>query len=67
LFTIGAERFIIGLAKKVIIANTMAALADEIFSFNPQELSASAVWLGTISYTLQIYFDFSFYALIEKI
>jgi alginate O-acetyltransferase complex protein AlgI len=62
LFTKGAERFIIGLAKKVIIANTMAALADEIFSFNPQELSASAVWLGTIAYTLQIYFDFSGYS-----
>jgi alginate O-acetyltransferase complex protein AlgI len=40
----------------------MAALADEIFSFNPQELSASAVWLGTIAYTLQIYFDFSGYS-----
>lgn len=62
LFTQGAERFIIGLAKKVIIANTMASLADEIFSFNPEELSASAVWVGTIAYTLQIYFDFSGYS-----
>ncbi len=62
LFTQGAERFILGLAKKVIIANTMAALADEIFSFNPHELSASVVWMGTIAYTLQIYFDFSGYS-----
>jgi alginate O-acetyltransferase complex protein AlgI len=61
-FTQGAERFIIGLGKKVIIANTMAALADEIFSFNPEELSAPVVWLGTIAYTLQIYFDFSGYS-----
>lgn len=62
LFTQGAERFIIGLAKKVIIANTMASLADEIFSFNPEEVSAAVVWLGTIAYTLQIYFDFSGYS-----
>ena len=62
LFTQGAERFILGLAKKVIIANTMASLADEIFSFNPEEVSASVVWIGTIAYTLQIYFDFSGYS-----
>jgi alginate O-acetyltransferase complex protein AlgI len=62
LFTQGAERFIIGLAKKVIIANAMASLADEIFSFNPEEVSAAVVWLGTIAYALQIYFDFSGYS-----
>ena len=62
LFTSGIERFIIGLSKKVIIANTAAAVADDIFSFNPEELETSVVWLGTIAYTLQIYFDFSGYS-----
>ncbi len=62
LFAAGAERFIIGLAKKAILANTMGALADQIMGSNVHYLSAPVAWLGAIAYTLQIYFDFSGYS-----
>jgi alginate O-acetyltransferase complex protein AlgI len=62
LFTSGVERFIIGLAKKVILANTAAAVADNVFSYDAFELTTPAVWIGIIAYTLQIYFDFSGYS-----
>lgn len=62
LFAAGAERFIIGLSKKAILANTMGALADQIMGSSVTHLSASVAWLGAIAYTLQIYFDFSGYS-----
>lgn len=58
----GAERFIIGLGKKVLIANTMATVADDVFSQNLNDLSSFYAWLGIIAYTFQIYFDFSGYS-----
>jgi alginate O-acetyltransferase complex protein AlgI len=58
----GISRFTFGLAKKVLIANTVAATADRIFALPPQELTAASAWLGVIAYTLQIYFDFSGYS-----
>lgn len=58
----GIQRFIIGLFKKVIIANTVGALADQIMNVNPDDLSSPAAWLGIIAYTLQIYYDFSGYS-----
>lgn len=58
----GLKRFIIGLAKKVIISNTLAALSDQIFGINPNEISTWHAWLGAICYSLQIYFDFSGYS-----
>ncbi len=61
-FTNGAILFIRGLAKKMIIANTMALVADKTFSEPPAELPASMAWVGIIAYTLQIYFDFSGYS-----
>jgi alginate O-acetyltransferase complex protein AlgI len=61
-FKIGLERFIIGLAKKMIIANTFAKIADEVFKHNIDDLSTSFAWIGIISYTIQIYFDFSGYS-----
>ncbi len=61
-FGIGVERFIIGLAKKVIIANTFAEIADNIFALNSSDISPEVAWLGVISYTFQIYFDFSGYS-----
>lgn len=57
----GSARFIIGLAKKVIIANNMGALHTEILSQNSNS-SVLASWLGVAAYTLQIYFDFSGYS-----
>lgn len=58
----GLIRFIIGLAKKVLIANVVAEAADEIFAMGANELTAPLAWLGIICYTLQIYFDFSGYS-----
>ncbi len=57
----GIERFIIGLAKKAVIADTLGEVADRIFDIAPSDLSSSVAWLGAILYTLQIYFDFSGY------
>ena len=59
---LGFYRFSIGLAKKVLIANVMAAQADAIFNGNVLELSTPNAWLGIIAYTFQIYFDFSGYS-----
>ena len=58
----GFFRFSIGLAKKVLIANTMGAQADLIFNGNLSEISMSAAWVGILAYTFQIYFDFSGYS-----
>lgn len=58
--TIGVQRFIVGLGKKMIIANNAGALADEIF--NQPNVSTTSAWIGAIAYTLQIYFDFSGYS-----
>ncbi len=62
LFGEGVKSFIYGLAKKVIIANTMATIADFAFNGTITSLSTATAWLGAIAYTLQIYFDFSGYS-----
>jgi alginate O-acetyltransferase complex protein AlgI len=61
-FALGVRRFIIGLAKKVIIANSMGYVTDLIFAVPAVENTASIAWLGIICYTFQIYFDFSGYS-----
>jgi alginate O-acetyltransferase complex protein AlgI len=61
-FAYGVRRFIIGLGKKVLIANVVAGPADAIFAMPFGELSAAHAWLGVACYTLQIYFDFSGYS-----
>ncbi|HEY0261644.1 MAG TPA: MBOAT family O-acyltransferase, partial [Chitinophagales bacterium] len=58
----GFYRFTIGLAKKVIIANTMAVAADTVFGANINSLGTTHAWLGALAYTFQIYFDFSGYS-----
>ena len=60
----GFARFIIGLAKKVLLANTFGILADKIFGVIPSGgvLSVGDAWLGAIAYTFQIFFDFSGYS-----
>lgn len=60
-FLVGVRRFIIGLGKKTLIANPLAAVADKIFAVPGSELSPEVAWLGIICFTLQIYFDFSGY------
>lgn len=57
----GMCRFIQGLAKKVLLANTLAVIADFAFN-NTVHISACMAWLGLIAYTLQIYYDFSGYS-----
>lgn len=61
-FSYGIERFILGLSKKVLIANNVGFIADEIFKLQASNLSVILAWIGVISYTLQIYFDFSGYS-----
>lgn len=65
-FNEGVLRFIIGLGKKVILANNLAIVADAAFNLitkdNSNSLSLSFAWLGALAYTLQIYFDFSGYS-----
>jgi alginate O-acetyltransferase complex protein AlgI len=62
-FSSGIERFIIGLAKKVLLANTLANVADYIFDTGDlANLGYANAWLGMISYTFQIYCDFSGYS-----
>jgi len=61
-FAEGVRRFVGGLAKKMIIANSVAVPADQIFALPADELSASVAWLGLACYTIQIYFDFSGYS-----
>src|SRR5574344_909973 len=58
----GIKRFIIGLAKKVLLANTFGEIADKVFAQNADSFSPGVAWLGAIAYTLQIFFDFSGYS-----
>ena len=57
----GMRRFVYGLAKKVLIANYLAQIADNTFDYMSQ-MSVMTAWLGSICYTLQIYYDFSGYS-----
>lgn len=58
----GSARFIQGLAKKVLIANPMGRVADEVFAMSGGDLTTATAWIGILAYTLQIYFDFSGYS-----
>jgi alginate O-acetyltransferase complex protein AlgI len=60
-FASGVRRFVIGLAKKVLIANTVARAADAAFGLPPSGVTLGAAWVGVVCYTIQIYFDFSGY------
>lgn len=59
---VGLKRFIVGLAKKVLIANTLAEAVDKIFAQAPENLSTGYAWLGAVAYCLQLYYDFSGYS-----
>lgn len=61
-FAAGLRRFIIGLAKKVLIANTIGAVVERIFVMDTVNFSTPIAWLGAISYSLQLYYDFSGYS-----
>ena len=61
-FLYGVKRFCFGMGKKVLIANTLGNVADQIWALEINELGAALAWLGMISYTFQIYYDFSGYS-----
>lgn len=58
----GVYRFIIGLGKKVIIANIMGEIATALLGGNLENMSAAAAWVGILAFSIQIYFDFSGYS-----
>lgn len=59
---LGIFRFIIGLSKKVLIANSMGAVADSFFNSPIADLGTQQAWIAILAYTFQIYFDFSGYS-----
>lgn len=61
-FSIGLRRFIVGLGKKCLIADTLGPVVNQIFALSPGQLNLEVAWLGILAYTLQIYFDFSGYS-----
>ena len=61
-FTYGINRFLAGLGKKVIFANSFGEAADQIFALPVSSLSIGLSWAGVVCYSLQIYFDFSGYS-----
>lgn len=61
-FAEGVKQFLFGLGKKMLIANPVARVADQVFSLPTGELTTGLAWLGAVCYTLQIYFDFSGYS-----
>ena len=58
----GIRRFIAGLSKKILIANTMGLVADNLFGAAATGITGPGAWLGAVSYMLQIYLDFSGYS-----
>lgn len=62
LFRSGVERFIIGLAKKIILAGNLAKIADSIFNIKGAAFDTLSAWIGIICYSMQIYLDFSGYS-----
>jgi alginate O-acetyltransferase complex protein AlgI len=58
----GVARFIDGLGKKMLLANVLGQVADQVFALPPGQLGTATAWLGIVCYSLQIYFDFSGYS-----
>ena len=61
-FALGVQRFIVGMAKKMLIANSVALVADRIFDLPATELGSVVAWTGALCYSIQLYFDFSGYS-----
>lgn len=61
-FALGVRRFLIGLTKKMLIANSVGITADAIYALPPAQLTTSLAWLAAVCYTFQLYFDFSGYS-----
>ena len=61
-FASGVTRFCFGLAKKMVLANSMGQIADGVFNQTAANLDPGLAWVGALAYTFQIYFDFSAYS-----
>ena len=61
-FTSGCRRFLVGLCKKVLLANNIGLLLEMAFALAPSELTVASAWIGAFSFMLQVYFDFSGYS-----
>jgi len=59
---LGFFRFVVGLSKKVLIANVLGEQVDKIFSMTPIDISTPLAWIGVVAYSFQIYYDFSGYS-----
>ena len=62
LFTEGVRRFLCGFCKKVLLADVLAKIVNEAFALPAGELSCSLAWLGSVCFSLQLFFDFSGYS-----
>ena len=62
LFSYGLYRFILGVNKKILIANSVAPIANMAFTYHFASISTADAWLGAVAYMIQIYFDFSAYS-----
>jgi len=58
----GAKRFVTGLAKKVLLANNLGLLWQQVSALEKSEMSVLMAWLGIVAFAFQIYFDFSGYS-----
>ena len=61
-FVYGARRFLVGLCKKILLANNLAILVDLAFDLKASELSVASAWIAACAYLMQVYFDFSGYS-----
>ncbi|TFG82077.1 MAG: MBOAT family protein [Erysipelotrichales bacterium] len=59
---LGLRRFIFGLSKKLLLANSMAVIADKLYALPNSDISTTIAWMAAIAYLFQIYFDFSGYS-----
>ncbi len=58
----GSCRFLLGLGRKVLIADPLGLVADHVFALNQSQLTTGYAWLGILAYSFQIYFDFAGYS-----
>lgn len=61
-FTQGCQRFMVGLCKKLILANQLGLLVDNAFKLQSTDLSVVSAWLAACAYLMQVYYDFSGYS-----
>ena len=61
-FIVGARRFLVGLSKKVILANNLGLIVDTAYALDSAQLSVGSAWIAACAYLMQVYFDFSGYS-----